>query len=227
VSKSHWHRDLFEGSSAKFAIASTVVILIGGIAEIAPMYAVGDAAPPMEPYTPLEQAGRDIYVREGCYTCHSQMVRPLEHETLRYGPAAEAWEYTYDRPFQLGSRRIGPDLQRVGGKYPDAWHWNHLLDPRSTSPGSVMPTYGWLLADEVDPADVTASIGALATLGHPYADTSEAGVTRLLDEQAAGIVTNLAGAKIDANPRSEAVAMIAYLQRLGSDLKKQTAEVTP
>lgn len=223
------HRRLLEDKGGVFAALTTLVILIGGVAEIVPMYAAPSDpnTPQITPYSPLEQAGRDIYVREGCYTCHSQMIRPLEHETMRYGAVTGAWEYTYDRPFQLGSRRIGPDLQRVGGKYPDAWHWNHLKDPRSTSPGSVMPEYGWLLTDTYDPADITASVSALATLGHPYADTSEAGVTRSLDEQAAGVVDRLKTAKIEANPRSEAVAMIAYLQRLGTDGKKQVAEVTP
>jgi cytochrome c oxidase cbb3-type subunit I/II len=223
-----WHRRVLEDKGGLFAGLTTITILIGGIAEIVPMYAgPAEEMPQTTPYTPLEQAGRDIYVREGCYTCHSQMIRPLEHETMRYGPFTRAWEYSYDRPFQLGSRRIGPDLQRVGGKYPDAWHWNHLKDPRSTSPGSVMPEYGWLLVDKYDPADVTASVSALATLGHPYADTSEAGVTKALDEQAAGVVERLAAAKIQADPRSEAVAMIAYLQRLGTDGKKQLAEVKP
>ena len=99
-----------------------------------------------------------IDVREGCYNCHSQMVRPMRAETVRYGAWTRAWEYQWDRPFQLGSRRIGPDLQRVGGKYPDAWHWEHLRDPRSTSPGSIMPAYGWLAEDEIDPADVAASV---------------------------------------------------------------------
>ncbi len=223
-----WHRRLLEDKGGLFAGLTTLVVLIGGIVEIVPMYAAPAAeTPSIEPYTPLEVAGRDIYVREGCYTCHSQMIRPLEHETMRYGTFTRAWEYTYDRPFQLGSRRIGPDLQRLGGKYPDAWHWNHLKDPRSTSPGSVMPEYGWLLVDQYDAADVTASVGALATLGHPYADTSEAAVTKSLDDQSAGIVERLATAKIEANPRSEAVALIAYLQRLGTDGKKQLAEVKP
>jgi cytochrome c oxidase cbb3-type subunit I/II len=224
-----WHRRVLEDKGGLFAGLTTLCILVGGIAEIIPMYASPseDLLARTEPYTPLEQAGRDIYVREGCYNCHSQMIRPLEHETLRYGTYTRAWEYAWDRPFQLGSRRIGPDLQRVGGKYPDAWHWNHLKDPRSTSPGSVMPEYGWLLTDTYDPADVTASIQALATLGHPYADTSEGGVTRALDEQAAGVVGRLAEARIDADPRSEAVALIAYMQRLGTDGKKQLAEVTP
>ncbi|MFN7146430.1 MAG: cytochrome-c oxidase, cbb3-type subunit II, partial [Myxococcota bacterium] len=187
-----------------------------------PMYSIPEDpdAPQMAPYTPLETVGRDIYVREGCYNCHSQMVRPMRAETLRYGPWTRAWEYQWDRPFQLGSRRIGPDLQRVGGKYPDAWHWEHLADPRATSPGSIMPAYPWLLEDTIDPADATASVAALATLGHPYADTSEAAVTQALDTQAGEIVQRLAAAKIQAEPRSEAVALIAYLQRLGVDGKR-------
>jgi cytochrome c oxidase cbb3-type subunit I/II len=222
-----WHRDLLEDKGALFAGLTTLVVLIGGVAEIIPMYAGPSEPPRIDPYTPLEVAGRDIYVREGCYTCHSQMIRPLEAETLRYGPYTRAWEYAWDRPFQLGSRRIGPDLQRVGGKYPDAWHWQHLLDPRSTSPGSVMPTYSWLMKDEYDPADVTASVQALARLGTPYADTSEPGVTAALDKQAGEIVGRLATAKVQADPRLEGIALIAYLQRLGADGKKALTEVTP
>src|SRR5688572_28550021 len=117
------------------------------------MYTVADnrAEAVGTPYTPIEVAGRDIYVREGCYNCHSQMIRPMRAETLRYGPWSRASEYVWDRPFQLGSRRIGPDLQRVGGKYPDAWHYEHMKDPRTTSPGSIMPGYPWLAEDRVDP----------------------------------------------------------------------------
>lgn len=217
-----WHRRVLENKAGWFAGLTTVAISIGGLVEIVPMYAIpaDPNAPVMEPYTPLETAGRDIYVREGCYNCHSQMIRPMRAETLRYGEWTRAWEYQWDRPFQLGSRRIGPDLQRVGGKYPDAWHWEHMKDPRSTSPGSIMPAYPWLVEAEVDPADITASVQALAKLGHPYADTSEAGVTAELDAQAAEITSRLLAMKIEAKPRSEAVAMIAYLQRLGVDGKR-------
>lgn len=219
MSQEPWHRRVLEHRAGLFAVLTTVTITIGGLVEIVPMYTI-----PLDPhaseaslYTPLEQAGRDIYVREGCYNCHSQMVRPMRAETVRYGGWTRAWEYQWDRPFQLGSRRIGPDLQRVGGKYPDAWHWEHLRDPRSTSPGSLMPSYGWLLEDEIDPADVAASVSTLAALGHPYADTSEAGVKAQIEKQGGEIVARLASAKITASPLSEAVALTAYMQRLGVD----------
>ncbi len=173
----HWHRRLLEGNGALFAVLTTVGISIGGIVEIIPMYSIAagpEAMPEVTPYTQLELAGRDIYVREGCYNCHSQMVRPFRSETLRYGPWSRAGEYAYDRPFQLGSRRIGPDLHRVGGKYPDAWHYEHMKDPRSTSPGSIMPPYPWLLEDKVDVADIQASVSAMKTLGVPYTDADVA-----------------------------------------------------
>jgi cytochrome c oxidase cbb3-type subunit I/II len=219
-----WHRDVLENKSGLFAVASTLCIAVGGIVEIVPMYSA-HADPPegIDPYTPLEVAGRDIYVREGCYNCHSQMVRPMQAETLRYGQWTRAEEYTYDRPFQLGSRRIGPDLQRVGGKYPDAWHWEHLRDPRSTTPGSLMPSYSWLHTARVDPADVTASVQALATLGTPYEGTDLGWVTAQLDSQAAPIASRIQG----ADPGSEAVALIAFLQRLGTDGRARLAQVAP
>ncbi len=215
-----WHRKTLENKSALFAVLSTVAISIGGIVEIVPMYTAAYGPEEMDgirPYTPLQVAGRDIYVREGCYTCHSQMVRPMRAETLRYGEWTRAGEYAYDRPFQIGSRRVGPDVQRVGGKYPDAWHFEHMRDPRATSPGSIMPAYAWLVDDEVDPADIAASVQALATLGTPYDDTSEAGVKASMDAEAAQIVARLAGANITVAPNKEIVAMIAYLQRLGTD----------
>ena len=146
------------------AVLVVLVISIGGLVEIVPLIfdrQVRDPAPGVEPYDALELAGRDIYIREGCYLCHSQMVRPMRSEILRYGEWSRSAEYQYDRPFQLGSRRLGPDLQRVGGKYPDAWHYEHMRDPRSTSPGSVMPSYPWLLDATVDAGDVQASVRAL------------------------------------------------------------------
>lgn len=224
MSESNWHRRVLENKAGWFAALTTVAISIGGLVEIVPMYAIprDPDAPIATLPTPLEVAGRDIYVREGCYNCHSQMVRPMRAETLRYGTWTRAWEYEWDRPFQLGSRRIGPDLQRVGGKYPDAWHWEHLKDPRSTSPDSIMPAYTWLLDDEVNPADVTASVGALSTLGHPYADTSLEAVSASINAQSAEIRTRLAAAKIEPKPLSEAVALIAYLQRLGVDGRRAT-----
>jgi cytochrome c oxidase cbb3-type subunit I/II len=162
-------------------------------------------------------AGRDIYVREGCYNCHSQMVRPFRSETLRYGPWSRAGEYIYDRPFQLGSRRIGPDLARVGGKYPDAWHYEHMGNPRGYSPDSIMPAYPWLFTGKVDPEDVRASVRALETLGEPYSDDDVAKVPASLAAQQKTIVDSLATAKIQAEPDLEVIALIAYLQRLGRD----------
>jgi cytochrome c oxidase cbb3-type subunit I/II len=213
----HWHRKL-EANLGLFAVLTTIVILIGALVEIVPMFTV-TAGPQrlagITPYTPLEQAGRDIYVREGCYTCHSQMVRPTRAELLRYGDWSRAGEFEYEHPFQLGSRRLGPDLHRVGGKYPDAWHYEHMRNPRSTSPGSVMPTYGWLYTQSIDPADVQASIKALRAVGVPYSDADVAGVPEQLKAQGGEIVQKLASQGIKASPDHEIIAMIAYLQKLG------------
>lgn len=215
------HRRLFEGKAAVFAIATTVAISIGGIVEIVPMFTASSASWErgdwVTPYTPLEVAGRDIYIREGCYLCHSQMVRPMRAEILRYGEWTRAAEYQYDRPFLLGSRRLGPDVQRLGGKYPDAWHYEHMRDPRSTSPGSVMPPYPWLLRDKIDPADIGASVRALARAGTPYDATDNASVAASLQEQAQGIVSSLEASGITSEWDDEIIAMIAYLQRLGVD----------
>jgi cytochrome c oxidase cbb3-type subunit I/II len=211
---------VLEGKAGLFAIATTVAISIGGIVEIVPMFTTvaGPERPDWAtPYSALEVAGRDIYIREGCYVCHSQMVRPMRAELLRYGEWSRAGEYRFDHPFQLGSRRIGPDVQRVGGKYPDAWHYEHMRDPRSTTPGSVMPPYAWLLERRIDPADVTRSVRALQRVGVPYSDTDIDGVPAALETQARAIVARLAEAQIQAEPELEIVALTAYLQRLGQD----------
>jgi cytochrome c oxidase cbb3-type subunit I/II len=229
------HR-ILEGKSTFFAVLVTVVILIGGIVEIIPMFSAQtgpEALPGVTPYTALEVAGRDIYVREGCYTCHSQMIRPMRAEVLRYGEWTRAGEYAYDHPFQLGSRRMGPDLQRVGGKYPDAWHYEHMRDPRSTSPGSVMPSYAWLHRESYDPADIQASMRALRKVGVPYSDQQIDGAPAAMAAQAQGIVERLKQANIAAEPDKDIVALIAYLQRLGKDgraaiaAQKTTAAVRP
>jgi len=217
-----FHRRVLEAKGGVFAVATTIAILIGGIVEIVPMYTAG-AGPEtgdwVTPYTPLEVAGRDIYIREGCYLCHSQWVRPMRAEVLRYGEWSRAPEYQFDRPFLLGSRRMGPDLHRVGQKYPDAWHYEHMRDPRSTSPGSVMPSYPWLLTATVDPDDIQASVRALKKSGVPYSDADVEGVPSSLTEQAQGIVTSLSGSNLQTTGDKEIVALIAYLQRLGREGK--------
>ncbi len=221
-----FHRRVLESRGGLFAVATTIAILIGGMVEILPMYTAGagpETADWVTPYTPLEVAGRDIYVREGCYLCHSQWVRPMRAEVLRYGEWSRAPEYQYDRPFLLGSRRMGPDLHRVGQKYPDAWHYEHMRDPRSTSPGSVMPAYPWLLTERVTPADALASVGALRKAGVPYSDADVQGVAPSMEAQARQVVTNLAGARIETTPDTEIVALIAYLQRLGREGKAHLA----
>jgi cytochrome c oxidase cbb3-type subunit I/II len=213
------HRTL-EGKSALFAVFTTVAILIGGIVEIVPLFSAKtgpETLAGVHPYTALEVAGRDIYIREGCYTCHSQMIRPMRAEVMRYGEWSRAGEYAFDHPFLLGSRRMGPDLQRVGGKYPDAWHYEHMRDPRSTSPGSVMPTYTWLLRQSYDPADIQSSLRALKKVGVPYSDAEIASAPADMRAQAQGIVDRLKQAGIDAPTDREIVALIAYLQRLGKD----------
>jgi cytochrome c oxidase cbb3-type subunit I/II len=213
------HR-ILEGKGALFAVLVTVVILIGGLVEIVPMFSAGtgpEMLPGVTPYTALEVRGRDIYISEGCYTCHSQMVRPTRAEVMRYGEWSRAGEYAYDHPFLLGSRRLGPDLHRVGGKYPDAWHYEHMRDPRSTSPGSVMPPYPWLLHDRYDVADVQASLRALRAVGVPYTDADIDGAPAAIEAEARGIVDRLATAGITAEPDRDIIALIAYLQRLGKD----------
>lgn len=213
------HRWL-EGQAALFAVLSLVAILVGTLIEVGPLFTASAGPQPMAgvtPYSPLEVAGRDIYIREGCYTCHSQMVRPFRNEALRYGAWSRAGEYAYDRPFQLGSRRIGPDLHRVGGKYPDAWHYEHMRDPRATSPNSVMPPYSWLLKDRYETADIEKSVWALKTAGTPYSQADLDGVAASIEGQADGIVKRLAETGIEADSDREIIALIAYLQRLGVD----------
>lgn len=223
------HRRLLEGKAAVFAIATTIVVSVGGLVEIVPMFSAASSlswerGDWVTPYTPLEVAGRDIYIREGCYLCHSQMIRPMRAEMLRYGEWSRAAEYQYDRPFLLGSRRTGPDLQREGGKRPDAWHYEHMRDPRAMTAGSIMPTYPWLLTAKIDAADVAASVAALAKVGTPYAATDEASVTASLREQGGQVVSSLGSAGVTAAWDDEIVALIAYLQRLGKDGSAHLAE---
>ena len=181
-----------------------VVLLFGGLVEIVPLFFQKSTTEPvkgLQPYTALQLAGRDIYTREGCYNCHSQMIRPFRAETLRYGHYSVAGEFVYDHPFQWGSKRTGPDLQRVGGKYSDQWHRDHMNNPRDVVPESNMPAYPWLLKDDVDAASMPAHMRALRTAGVPYSD-----------DQIAKSVAELKGKK-------EIEAVIAYLQVLGTLVK--------
>jgi cytochrome c oxidase cbb3-type subunit I/II len=204
-----------------------VAVLIGGLVEIVPMILIKENVPTIasvKPYTPLELMGRDTYIREGCVGCHSQMVRPFRSETERYGEYSKAGEFVYDHPFLWGSKRTGPDLHRVGGKYPDAWHYNHMENPRSTSPGSIMPNYPWLLTQTIDTNAVVPRMVALRKIGVPYTDADIANAQKNLADQAAKIVTNLkVGSINNVPPDREILAVIAYLQRLGTDIKAQPA----
>jgi cytochrome c oxidase cbb3-type subunit I/II len=210
-------------------VLSLIVILIGGIAEMVPTFLVKTNIPTIstvKPYTPLELEGRDIYIREGCYNCHSQMVRPFRSETERYGEYSKAGEFIYDHPFQWGSKRTGPDLHRIGGKYPDSWHFNHMEDPTTMSPGSLMPAYPWLITDKLDTDDLPAKIRVMQKLGVPYEQGYDMKAMEDLAAQARMITANLSKDGIDVQSDREIIALIAYLQRLGTDIKAKpiTAE---
>ncbi len=214
---------VLESRPIQFMILATVAVIIGGVVEIVPMYLVKSNIPTItsvKPYTPLELQGRDIYVSEGCYVCHSQMIRPFRSETERYGEYSKAGEFVYDHPFQWGSRRTGPDLHRIGGKYPDAWHYNHMLDPQSTSPGSIMPAYPWLIEKYIDLNSTPVKIRAMQKIGVPYPTGFDQIANAELEKQAAGIAANLANQGVPGIDRNkQIVALIAYLQRLGTDIK--------
>jgi len=226
---SHWHRWI-EARPIQLTIWATVAILIGGLVEIIPTMLIDSNVPTIssvKPYTPLELHGRDIYIREGCNTCHSQMVRPFRSETERYGEYSKAGEFVYDHPFLWGSKRTGPDLHRVGGKYPDSWHYNHMLDPRTMSPGSIMPQYPRMIEKPLDVSNTDAKLDAMRTLGVPYPeDFRGEKVVADMNAQAEGIVKRLTEEGVEgATPDKEIIAMIAYLQRLGTDIKN--AETVP
>jgi cytochrome c oxidase, cbb3-type, subunit II len=202
-----------------------ICMAAGGIIEFLPTFLVESNIPTIssvKPYTPLEIEGRDIYVKEGCFNCHSQMVRTIDKEVVRYGPKSEAGEFIYDRPFQFGSKRTGPDLHRVGGKYPDLWHYRHMMDPREISPGSVMPAYPWLAEKRVVVSRMEAKMKALKTLGTPYSDERIRNYASEYKAQADDIVSGLSRDGVELEYDKEMVALIAYLQRLGTDLKKST-----
>src|SRR5262245_16538599 len=230
--KNPWGHRWLEAKPVLFTVLTLVAILIGGAVEVIPMYLNKENVPTIasvKPYTPLEVLGRDLYIREGCVGCHSQMVRPFRSETERYGEYSKAGEYIYDHPFLWGSKRTGPDLHRQGGKYPDAWHYNHMDDPRLTSPGSIMPRYSWLLTQKLDTNALPARLAALRKTGVPYPAGFENGTAQKeLWAQAAGVVANLKlGSITNAPPDTEIIALIAYLQRLGTDIKAAPATSAP
>lgn len=193
-----------ETSNWLMIVLILVVIAVGGLVEIVPLYFQKSTMQPVEglkPYTALQLAGRDVYLREGCYNCHSQMIRPFRAETLRYGPFSQAGEFVYDHPFQWGSKRTGPDLHRVGGRYSDEWHRIHLLNPRDLVPESNMPAYPWLENAKVNAAAMPSHMKALRMVGVPYSDAEIAEATK----QVTG--------------KTELEALIAYLQVLGTAVK--------
>jgi len=204
-----------------FTVLVLISILVGGVAELVPTILIQQAVPmsgeAQRPYTALELAGRDLYVREGCYVCHSQMIRPMVAEFLRYGEASRAGESIYDHPFQWGSKRTGPDLARIGGKYPNLWHYSHLVDPRSTSPGSNMPSYKWLAEGRIDAALGARKLLLMQKLGVPYTNDDVEAAAASQRAQGESVVADLATNSVEAAWDSEMVAMIAYLQRLGRD----------
>ncbi|NEM98916.1 cytochrome-c oxidase, cbb3-type subunit I [Pontibacter burrus] len=223
----HWH-SWIEKRPTQMAIWATVAILIGGLVEFIPAFVIKSNVPTIEsvkPYTSLELQGRDLYIKEGCVNCHTQMVRPFRSETERYGEYSKAGEFVYDHNFLWGSKRTGPDLHRVGGKYPHSWHYHHMLDPTSMSPGSIMPAYPWLFEQEIDLRTTQAKLETLKKLGVPYEDEYIANANEELMKQANEITGQLAKEGIEVKPEAEIVALIAYLQRLGTDIKvKETQE---
>lgn len=229
----YWHR-IIERKPVRLLVVSLIVILVGGLVELVPTFLVSSNVPTIEavkPYTALELEGRDLYIREGCFNCHSQMVRPLRFETARYGEYSKAGEFVYDHPFQWGSKRTGPDLHRegIGNKQnrPDSWHYLHMLDPQSISPGSIMPAYEWMIDDDLDVSSTADKIGAMRSVGVPYPEGYEDGIEKEMDEQSTAIAKNIltdlkngefSDADVNRLKKKEIVAMVAYLQRLGSDI---------
>jgi cytochrome c oxidase cbb3-type subunit I/II len=219
--KEYWHKWI-ERRPVQMLVYSFILVAIGGLLELIPTFLIKSNIPTItsvKPYTPLELQGRDLYISNGCYVCHSQMIRPFRDEVARYGEYSKAGEFVYDHPFQWGSKRTGPDLARIGNKYPDSWHYNHMLEPQSMSPGSIMPAYAWMLDDTIDTASTPAKIRAMQRLGVPYPAGYDQVANRDLMQQAETIRTKLAADKIKTPANREIVAMIAYLQRMGTDIK--------
>jgi cytochrome c oxidase cbb3-type subunit 2 len=200
----NFSHEMIEKNNALMIVLIILVVAVGGLVEIVPLYFQKSTTEPvagLKPYTPVQLAGRDIYLREGCYNCHSQMIRPFRAETERYGHYSVAGEFVYDHPFQWGSKRTGPDLQRVGGKYSDDWHRTHLNNPRDLVPESNMPGYPWLAKTQARSDDIEAKMRALRSVGVPYTDA------------------DIAGARKQLAGKTEQDVLIAYLQVLGTALK--------
>jgi len=236
--KGEGYHTWLERKPVKLTIFATIAILIGGIVQIIPTLLIDSNIPTItsvKPYTPLELEGRDLYIREGCVGCHSQMIRPFRSEVARYGEYSKAGEFVYDHPFLWGSKRTGPDLLRVGGKYPDSWHFNHMYDPQSTSTGSIMPRYQWLIKDKHDLSDTESKMRAMISLGVPYTELDIKNARESMDEQSIKIANNILDIPDISNyfeeeknylgtdfiplEEREIIALIAYLQRLGTDIK--------
>jgi cytochrome c oxidase cbb3-type subunit I/II len=219
-----WHRKI-EGLPVTFTVLVLLAVIVGGPVQYIPLAAIKSnipTIPSVKPYTALELEGRDIYIAEGCYNCHSQMIRPFRDEVVRYGEYSKSGEFVYDRPFQFGSKRTGPDLARVGGKYPHFWHYRHMIDPRSTTPGSIMPAYPWLLENDLDVSLTSDKLAAFKTLGAPYTDSQVASAVEDLRSQASEVASALFQQGVGNDPElknKEIVALIAYMQRLGTDIK--------
>ncbi|MBD1434736.1 cytochrome-c oxidase, cbb3-type subunit I [Sphingobacterium sp. DN00404] len=220
------HRRL-ERKPVLFMVLALVAILIGGIVEMIPTFTISSNVPKIasvQPYTALELQGRDLYIREGCVNCHSQTVRPFRSETARYGEYSKAGEFVYDMPFLWGSKRTGPDLHRLGGKYPNKWHFDHLLDPTITSPGSIMPAYPWLIEQTLDNSLLDKKMNAMRVLGVPYSEEEIQNAFTNLQKQADEITADLAANQVEVRSDSEIIAVIAYLQRLGKDIKAEAPQ---
>jgi len=221
VNERSQHRRL-ERKPILFMVLALIAILIGGIVEMIPTFTIQSNIPTIssvKPYTALELQGRDLYIREGCVNCHTQTIRPFRSETARYGEYSKAGEFVYDMPFLWGSKRTGPDLHRIGGKYPNKWHFDHMLDPTITSPGSIMPSYSWLIGQKLDNSTLVAKMNAMRILGVPYSNEDVEGAVASAEQQAEYIVKELATNQVTVKSDREIIALIAYLQRLGTDIK--------
>jgi cytochrome c oxidase cbb3-type subunit I/II len=220
-----WHHRVLEHKPLLLTGLALVAILMGGAIEMVPTFLIKSNVPTIsnvKPYTPLEIHGRDIYIREGCVNCHTQMIRPFRSETERYGEYSKAGEFVYDHPFLWGSKRTGPDLHRIGSKYSNTWHYNHMLAPDAVSSGSIMPSYTWLFEQTIDKGQTAGKITALRRIGVPYETGYEEIANDDLDKQAQGIITSLKADGIEVASEAEIIALIAYLQRLGTDIKTPT-----